>query len=129
MLSLLNQNYNYKYLSQSRELSYSVKTHFSKSISINKKMHIVNGNIVAKSKSYSIYHWNKGNSHFRRKIDDIYSILDNNKPDLLSLAESNYQFNDPIIIPEYNIENSRLHIDSTFARSSLLIKKSLNYSR
>ena len=44
----------------------------------NKNSHILNGNI--KATSIKIAHFNKGNSKFDNKIDDIHYIIDTHKP-------------------------------------------------
>jgi len=92
----------------------------------NKSMHSKVGNNKFNLK---MLHWNKANTTFRNKMDDIYEILDLFKPDIFSICESNYKFKEPHKIRGYKIENSRLHIMSSFARNSLLIRDSLEFNR
>ena len=66
----------------------------------NKSSHSLYGN----NSNYSLLHWNKGNSYFHSKIDDIYYAIDLNKPDIFSIAEANYFFQENVKISEYNIE-------------------------
>ena len=54
----------------------------------NKSSHSLYGN----NSNYNLLHWNKGNSYFHSKIDDIYYAIDLNKPDIFSIAEANYFF-------------------------------------
>ena len=61
---------------------------FSKKIGINKIAYMENGNI--KLHNLKILHWNKGNSLFNNKNDDIYFILDKYKPHIMSISEANY---------------------------------------
>ena len=69
----------------------------------NKTNHMLYGNI-SKNGSYKCLHINNGNSSFSNKIDNIYSILDIHKPDIVSIQEANYDINNPIQIRGYNIE-------------------------
>ena len=109
-------------------LSAQVNNNFSKckANNLNRNQHICNGNIKSNIK---VIHWNKGNSNFHNKIDEIYTILDQNKPDIFSVVEANYSFSDKINIRHYSMELSRLHISSTFSRNLILIKNSISYTR
>ena len=109
-------------------MSAQVNNNFSKckAKNLNRSQHICNGNIKSNLK---ILHWNKGNSNFYNKIDNVYTILDQNKPNIFSVVEANYSFSDKINIRDYSIEFSRLHISSTFSRNLILIKDSISYNR
>ena len=60
----------------------------SKNLSNNKQAHILNGNI--KINRLKILHWNKGNSLFKNKLDDIYFVLDKFQPHIMSISKANY---------------------------------------
>ena len=73
-----------------------VKFIYGKNLRNNKQAHITNRNI--KIHSLKILHWNKGNSLFINKIDDINFILDKYKPHLCQFQKltmiiyNNYEF-------------------------------------
>ena len=52
--------------------------------SSNKSMHSLNGNI-SKNGSYFLLNWNKGNSTYSNKKDDISITLDRYKPDFFAI--------------------------------------------
>ena len=54
-------------------------------------MHIYNGN-RNKTHGYTIMHLNKGNASFATKLDDIKICILKNNPDILHIAEANYNF-------------------------------------
>ena len=54
----------------------------------NKLSHYFNGNI--KLTNIKIAHFNKGNSKFDHKINNIYYIIDKHKPLIFSISEVNY---------------------------------------
>ena len=68
----------------------------------NKLSHISNGNI--KLTNIKITHFNKGNSKFDNKIDDIHYIIDTHKPLIFSISEVNYCNINKTVIDGYNIE-------------------------
>ena len=86
----------------------------------NKNNHTINGNISAKG-SLKFMHWNKGNSNFTSKVDDIKKIIDQFSPDFFSISEANYDMLSNIKFPGYNLEYNRLHISHNIARSVVLI--------
>ena len=94
----------------------------------NKNLHSINGNIPTKN-NYQLLHWNKGNSDFHNKINDVLLTIDEHSPDLFSISEANYNFSNPIQIKGYNIEVNRLHTFSSFSRSILLIRDNISYKR
>ena len=69
---------------------------------VNKLQHCSNGNI--KGTNLSIFHWNKGNSLFVNKIDDIHFILDKYRPKVLSISEANFDTLNPIKFNVYKVE-------------------------
>ena len=94
----------------------------------NKTTHSINGNISAKG-SLKFFNWNKGNSNFITKINDIRFILDQFSPDYLSICEANFDIHCNVKFPGYNIEYNRLHISNTVSQSLVLIKNSISYNR
>ena len=52
-------------------------------------MHAPNGNI-SKNGSYFFNNWNKGNSTFSNKQNDIGTKIDRYKPDFFAIQEANY---------------------------------------
>ena len=92
----------------------------------NRKMHAMMGNNTA---NYNLLHWNKSNSNFNNKTNDINEIIDLFRPHFFSLVESNYIFREPYIVKGYKMENSRLHISSSFARNTFLIRDNIDYER
>ena len=93
----------------------------------NKNSHITNGNI--KATSIKIAHFNKGNSKFDNKLDDIHYIIDKHKPLIFSISEANYCNINKTIIDGYSIESCDFKIDYHTSRQILLIHKSLTYTR
>ena len=65
-------------------------------------MHSLNGN--TRLNNIKIMHWNKGDSLFTNKLDDLYYSIDKNRPHIISLAEANYYNINDIAIKDYNIE-------------------------
>ena len=93
----------------------------------NKNSHILNGNI--KATSIKIAHFNKGNSKFDNKIDDIHYIIDTHKPLIFSISEANYCNINNAIIDGYSIETCDFKINYHTSRQILLIHNSLTYTR
>ena len=55
----------------------------------NKNIHSLNGNISKKG-TISLFTWNKGNSTFGNKRDDILITIDIFKPDIFAIHEANF---------------------------------------
>ena len=68
----------------------------------NQRSHDLHGNI--KFNNLKFAHFNKGNSNFMNKIDDICYIIHKFKPHIFSIAEANYDKNDPYNFSDYNTE-------------------------
>ena len=86
-----------------------------------------NGNI--KIHSLKILHWNKGNSLFKNKINNIYFILDKYKPHIMSISEANYDNIDRTDIPDYRIETNDIGVGHDISRQILLIHNTIDYTR
>ena len=95
---------------------------------LNNSKHTENGNISAKG-NLKLYHWNKGNSNFSNKVDDINFILQQFSPDFLSICEANHYIYSKIHFKGYRIEYNHLHINNNIARSVVLIRDTLSYQR
>ena len=54
----------------------------------NKMSHYLNGDM--KSTNIKIAHFNKGNSKFENKLNDIHYIIDTHKPLFFSISKANY---------------------------------------
>ena len=93
----------------------------------NKLTHSINGNI--KYNNIKIAHFNKGNSKFDNKIDDIHYIIDKHKPLIFSISEANYCNINKTQISDYNIEVCDFKIGYHTSRQVLLIHNSLTYTR
>ena len=91
----------------------------------NKLSHIIHGNI-SKNGSYKIVSWNKGNSLFQNKLDDIKFIIGNISPDILALHEANYNINVPVKIPGYRYEYNLLAPNNSISRSLLIINENIS---
>ena len=96
-------------------------------INNNKISHSTNGHI--KHNNIKIAHFNKGNSKFDNKIDDIHYIIDKHKPLIFSISEANYCNTNKTIICGYNIETCDFKIGYHTSRQILLIHNSLTYTR
>ena len=70
--------------------------------------HYLNGNI--KLTNIKIAHFNKGNSKFENKLDNIPYIIDTYKPLIFSLSKANYCNIRKTIIDGYNIETCDFEI-------------------
>ena len=73
----------------------------------NKIQHICNGNI-SKNGTYSMISWNKGNSNFSTKRDDILITINRYHPDIFAIHEANYSTKNDGQILGYNIEHNTL---------------------
>ena len=100
----------------------------------NKLMHAMNGNRYVKSNVKShlkIAQINKGNSNFRTKLNNILSLIEKEKPDILVVSEANMEENDPCIrnhLKGYNIEMKLLG-ELKEARMIVLIKSDITYEQ
>ena len=95
-----------------------------KQIQNNTIHHLTYGNI-SNNGSYKFATWNKGNSNFHNKIDDIKIILNDISPDCLSIYEANYDIYSRAHLSGYRIKCNRLHISNSIARSMLLIRDNI----
>ena len=94
----------------------------------NKIAHITNGNIT-KLRNIKFLQWNKGNSNFSTKIDDLKIIIDKFQPHVISICEANYCNVTKEQINNYNIETNDLGIGYEKSRVLLLIHESIQYKR
>ena len=91
-------------------LGAQISNNFSKvnQVNVNNSKHIENGNISAKG-NLKFYHWNKGNSNFANKLDDIKIVLQQFSPDFLSICEANYDIYSKIQFKGYRIPTYLLY--------------------
>ena len=95
----------------------------------NRVIKAINGNI-SKNGSYFMMSWNKGNSKFTNKRDDISITLDRHMPDILAIHEANFNINRDQGFQKYNLEYKCLDTHkNTDARTIMLLKKGLIYKR
>ena len=87
-----------------------------------------NGN-VSKNGTFTMFSWNKGNSLFKTKRDDILITLNRYNPDIFAIHEANFRCKEDGQILGYNIEQNTLIKGNDTARSILLIKKGIAYKR
>ena len=73
--------------------------------------------------------WNKGNSNFSTKRDDILITINRYHPDIFAIHEANYSIKNDGQILGYNIEHNTLVDNYTISRSLLIIKKGISYKR
>ena len=76
-----------------------------------------------------MFSWNKGNSHFSTKRDDILITLNRYNPDIFAIHEANFRRAIDGQIIGYNIEQNTLTKNYNTARSILLLKKGIAYKR
>ena len=94
----------------------------------NKNNHISNGNISKKG-TISLFTWNKGNSTFKNKRDDILVTLERYKPDIFAIQEANFDIINDRGFLNYSIEANTLCRGHTTDRTILLIKNGIAYKR
>ena len=73
--------------------------------------------------------WNKGNSLFEKKRDDISITLDRHKPNIFAIHEANFNSQVNRGFKNYNLEYKTLNDRCTDARTILLIKQGIQYKR
>ena len=96
--------------------------------SCNKINHILNGNITKKG-NLSLYTWNKGNSCFKNRRNDILVTLERYKPDVFTIHEANFDILNDRGFSNYNIEANTLCRGNSIARTIVLIKNTIAYKR
>ena len=88
----------------------------------NKNIHSLNGNISKKG-TISLFSWNKGNSTFGNKRDDILIMIDRFKPDIFAIHEANFNISRDKNFENYNIEYNMIAKGYNISRTILLIKR------
>ena len=94
-------------------------------------MHSLNGNRQT-SKGLNIIQLNKGNSFFEKKVNSIQRIINDDRPDIICISESNIKYSSNDIcnhFPGFNHELNVMSETIDISRNSILIKSSLNYKR
>ena len=94
----------------------------------NKEQHTKNGNHTIK-----IVQWNKGKANFTNKTNELDSILSKHKPNLISICEANINMNKNTEInnryKDFNIEHTKMSINTNQSRNIMMIKEDLIYKR
>ena len=94
----------------------------------NKKQHTKNGNHTIK-----LVQWNKGKANFTNKTNDLDSILARHKPNLISICEANINRNNNTEInnkyKDFNIEHTKMSLNTNRSRNVMIIKEDLIYKR
>ena len=96
----------------------------------NKEMHATNGN-GNENNVVNIIMVNKGSSHIEKYLELIKNTIKDENPEIAILPESNLKEGEQTLninFPEYNIE-SKFIPGLGYARITMMIKKSLTYSR
>ena len=98
----------------------------------NTTQHSLTGNRNKHSTGYRILHWNKGNTHFHNKINDISHIIETHTPHIMSLSEANVLTNidtNTYHLHDYNIETTSMAQITGISRTALIIKDNIHYTR
>ena len=103
-------------------------THYKTRKQHNKDQHTKNGNHTIK-----IVQWNKGKANFTNKTNELDSILSKHKPNLISICEANMNRNNNTEInnryKDFNIEHTKMSINTNQSRNIMMIKEDLIYKR
>ena len=97
----------------------------------NKKQKIKNGNI-SNIGNLTIISWNKGNSQFLNRMQEIQQIIIEQKPDIFSIQEANLSKNIDIgtcQIDGYKMEVDQLYEKFQMARAVIYINEKIKYTR
>ena len=111
-------------------LGVNVNNTFSKvsQVANNRINHMLNGNISKKG-NLTLFTWNKGNSTFKNKRDDILITIERYKPDIFAIHEANFDINNDRGFENYTIEANTLCRGHQISRTIILIKKGVAYKR
>ena len=91
-------------------------------------MHMTHGNRV-KTFGLKLLHYNKGNSHFRNKVDHLQVEISKYRPDIISLSEANIFKSDTFFInqfPEYNFVYDYFWDKIGWLRQIIMINKDID---
>ena len=97
----------------------------------NKRMHSEHGN-RDKLNTLEIAHFNKGNSNFETKINEINILIEKYSPDIFSIVEANLPIKYEYIqkeIPDYSFELNILSDKTKLSRNIILVHKNISYKR
>ena len=105
-------------------LGVNINNTFSKicQASSNKINHSTNGNISKKG-TLTLFTWNKGNSTFKNKRDDILVTIERYRPDIFAIHEANFDLKNDRGFENYTVETNTLYRGYEISRTILLIKK------
>ena len=99
---------------------------------INSNARTINGN--RKERGIKILHWNKGPSYLENKYDEVEAIIENHKPHVLGLSESNLradhdltnvQYKDYDLHTALSLHNHQLKVSRVvvYTHKSLVVKE------
>ena len=94
----------------------------------NKLNHVLYGN-RSKGGNLSLFTWNKGNSTFSNRRNDIEVTIARYKPDIFTIHEANFNILNDRGFENYKIEANTLCKGYKVARTIVLIKDTLAYKR
>ena len=94
----------------------------------NKLNHVLYGN-RSKGGNLSLFTWNKGNSTFSNRRNDIEVTIARYKPDIFTIHEANFNILHDRGFENYKIEANTLCRGNKVARTIVLIKDTLAYKR
>ena len=105
-------------------LGVTINNTFSKicQASNNKLNHRINGNISKKG-TLTLFTWNKGNSSFQNKRDDILVTIERYRPDIFAIHEANFDLKNDRGFENYTVETNTLCRGYEISRTILLMKK------
>ena len=91
-------------------------------------MHSKYGNRSPKE-GFNIIQINKGNSHFDKKINSLQRIIQQDKPDIICISESNIKRSTNDFcnhFPDFNHELNLMSESIDISRNSVLIKSNID---
>ena len=91
----------------------------------NKINHMVYGNISGIG-TYKFLTWNKGNSNFSNRRDDVIISLHSHNPDIFAIHEANYSIKNDGKIKGYKIEYNNLISGNDICRTITLIRDDIS---
>ena len=119
-----SQNINYSFLEN--EIKCRPCEPMTKSVEIvnhNFRSRYINGN---KNKNgIKILHWNPGAKHLRNKVENIESVINGYKPEILGISESNFLRSHDV--NEVQIENYNLFFSETLNNENLKVSRVVVY--
>ena len=92
----------------------------------NKRIKTINGNKSSRGKGIRLISWNNGNSELQNRMNEIKILVNDQKPEILGLTESNYKRGTDARLVA--IDNYNLHTEPTFDNDKLRISRVVVYT-